>query len=399
MGRPLYDLSWPGEVRRAEARLGAEGIEVRPFRPADTYPLVAYFRAEFPTWIEFFRHKLDAGHDADEMVVATHGREVVGYCQHLEGDHVGPFGVAAAYRSRGVGAVMVYRLLEGLRAKGLRFAWFGETGRARPFYERAGFRVTRTYTLLQRDLAIPGAGSPVALHPGLERERGVIVRGPGDRRALAMCFTGHEFGEGLPTILDELQRRGAPASFFLTGEFLRRAPARPHVDRLVAAGHYLGPHSDRHLLYCAWTPDRRTLVTRAELAADLGANLEAIVACGVPRAGVRFYIPPYEHANEEIVAWSEGLGLVTVNRTAGTLSGADWTPRDDPRYRSTAAILESIYRREGEDDRGLNGFLLLLHVGAGPGRPDPFAARLGELLDFLGARGYALRRVDALLAP
>jgi peptidoglycan/xylan/chitin deacetylase (PgdA/CDA1 family) len=226
----------------------------------------------------------------------------------------------------------------------------------------------------------------------------VIVRGPRDRRALALCFTGHEFGEGLPTILGELERRGAPASFFLTGDLLRGDPFRPLVGRLVAAGHYLGPHSDKHLLYCAWTPARPTLVTRAELEGDLEANLEAVAAYGVPREAAPFFIPPYEHANEEIVAWSGALGLVAVNSTPGTLSTADWTPRGDPRYHSTEAIMESISRREGEEAQGLNGFLLLLHAGAGPGRPDPSAARLGELLDFLGGRGYALLRVDALLS-
>jgi GNAT superfamily N-acetyltransferase len=152
MGRDLYDLSWPDQARAAEARLRTEGIEVRSFDPLSTFALVEYFRAEFPDWVEFFVRKLDAGHERDEIVVATHGDRVVGYCQHLDADHVGPFGVAAAYRDRGIGTVMLYRLLDAMRQKGYRFAWFGETGRARPYYERAGFRLTRSYVLLRRDL-------------------------------------------------------------------------------------------------------------------------------------------------------------------------------------------------------------------------------------------------------
>jgi ribosomal protein S18 acetylase RimI-like enzyme len=153
MGRELYDLVWPADVRVAEARLHAEGVDVRSFEPAYTYALVEYFRAEFPDWVEFFKRKLDAGHDLDEMVIATDGDRVVGYCQHLDADHVGPFGVAAAYRNRGIGSVMLYRLLDRMREKGYRFAWFGETGRARLYYERAGFHVTRVYTILRRDLS------------------------------------------------------------------------------------------------------------------------------------------------------------------------------------------------------------------------------------------------------
>jgi peptidoglycan/xylan/chitin deacetylase (PgdA/CDA1 family) len=232
----------------------------------------------------------------------------------------------------------------------------------------------------------------------VEVVRGGIVRGPLGLRALALCYTGHEFGESLPQILDELARCQAHASFFLTGDFLRHPAFRPEVERLVAAGHSLGPHSDRHLLYCEWTPERSTRVSREQFAADLDANLGEIERYGVPRAAVRYYIPPYEHYNEEIVAWSQALGLVVVNYTPGTLSVADWTPQDHPRYRTTDEIYASIFQKEQDDPHGLNGFLLLMHAGAGPRRPDTSARRLGELLDYLLQRGYALVQVDALLA-
>jgi peptidoglycan/xylan/chitin deacetylase (PgdA/CDA1 family) len=249
--------------------------------------------------------------------------------------------------------------------------------------------------------AVPQLGAPRGEGEGnsaVEVVRGGIVRGPRGRRALALCYTGHEFGESLPQVMDELERREAQASFFLTGDFLRSPAFRPQVERLVAAGHYLGPHSDRHLLYCEWSPERPTRVSREEFAADLQANLGEIERYGVPRESVRHYIPPYELYNEEVVAWSPALGLAVVNYTPGTLSVADWTPEDHPHYRTTDEIYESIYAKERDDPHGLNGFLLLMHAGAGPGRPDTSARRLGELLEYLLQRGYALVRVDALLA-
>jgi len=60
--------------------------------------------------------------------------------------------VAAAHRNRGIGTVMLYRLLDQMRDRGYKFAWFGETGRARACYERAGFVVTRRYAVLSRTL-------------------------------------------------------------------------------------------------------------------------------------------------------------------------------------------------------------------------------------------------------
>jgi len=44
-------------------------------------------------------------------------------------------------------------------------------------------------------------------------------------------------------------------------------------------------------------------------------------------------------------------------------------------------------------------FILLLHIGSGPGRADKFPARFGALLDYLAAKGYQFVRVDELLQP
>jgi peptidoglycan/xylan/chitin deacetylase (PgdA/CDA1 family) len=230
-----------------------------------------------------------------------------------------------------------------------------------------------------------------------ERAHGGIVRGPAAERRIAIEFTGHEFAEGGTTILDELARRGARASFFLTGDFLRTPAFAPLIRRIVAEGHYLGPHSDKHLLYCDWAERERTLVTRDAFTRDVEDNLRAIEAFGVRRADARYWVPAYEWYNAEIAAWSAGLGLTLVNFTPGTRSNADYTGEADRNFVPSQRIYDSILAREREDPRGLNGYLLLLHVGAGPGRADKMHDRLGSLLDALTARGYRFVRVDDLL--
>lgn len=151
MGRPLYDLTRPPAAVEAERTLAAAGVVARGYLPGDEVAVKDFLAEDFPEgWIEFFQRKLDAREAVVDVIIACAGHRVIGYCQRLEGDHVGPFGVAEAYRGRGVGSVMLYRLLDALRARGFRFAWFGETGRAEPYYARAGFTVTRRYALLER---------------------------------------------------------------------------------------------------------------------------------------------------------------------------------------------------------------------------------------------------------
>ncbi|MCC6444306.1 MAG: GNAT family N-acetyltransferase [Armatimonadetes bacterium] len=152
MGCLLYNMRRPPEVAQSEARFREEGLEARYYDHSFAAALADFFRREFPAWVEFFIRQVTGRNDPDDIVIARHGKKVIGYCQRLEGDHVGPFGVAADYRNRGIGTIMLYHLLDRMREKGYRFAWFGETGRARPYYERAGFTLQRTYVILSRNI-------------------------------------------------------------------------------------------------------------------------------------------------------------------------------------------------------------------------------------------------------
>jgi len=227
---------------------------------------------------------------------------------------------------------------------------------------------------------------------------GAVIRGPVSKKEIALVFTGHEFAEGVPVILEQLGRHGGKASFSLTGDFLANSNHATLAAQIVKEGHYLGPHSDKHLLYCSWESSKKTLVTREEFAEDVGRNLAKIERLGVARSNVTFFLPPFEHCNAEIVRWSEGMGLRMINYTPGTRSNADYTGEAEPNFVSARTIYDSIVAKEKSDPKGLNGFILLLHIGAGPGRTDKFHARFGELLDYLAGRGYRFVRVDELLA-
>ena len=228
---------------------------------------------------------------------------------------------------------------------------------------------------------------------------GGIIRGATNRKQIALAFTGHSFAESGETILNELARQQAHASFFFTGDFLTNTNFTPLVRRIVKAGHYVGPHSDKHVLYCPWDGPKINLITHDEFRADLIANLEKLERCGVRRASVRFFLPPFEYYNRAVVDWSAEVGLTLINFTPGTRANADYMADADKHFISSQKIFDSILQRERDDAHGLNGFILLLHLGSGPERTDKFAAHFGELFTALAAKGYEFVRVDELLSP
>jgi peptidoglycan/xylan/chitin deacetylase (PgdA/CDA1 family) len=110
-----------------------------------------------------------------------------------------------------------------------------------------------------------------------------------------------------------------------------------------------------------------------------------------------FFLPPYEWYNDSVASWTRQLGFQLINYTPGTLSHADYTTSKDKNYRSGVAIYNSIINYEQAKPAGLNGFILLMHIGAGPERMDKFYTRLPVLIKYLKQKGYHFQRVDELL--
>jgi hypothetical protein len=107
---------------------------------------------------------------------------------------------------------------------------------------------------------------------------------------------------------------------------------------------------------------------------------------------------PYEHYTEEVARWAQAQGFVLISFTAGTKSHTDYMEDADPHFVPAEAWFDSILHAEHTDPDGLNGFLLLMHLGAGRKRTrDHPYERLGALLDALKGRGYEFVRVDELL--
>ncbi len=218
---------------------------------------------------------------------------------------------------------------------------------------------------------------------------GGIIRTDSTKKEIHLVFTGHEFGDGGEVIRRVLQNHGVKAAFFLTGDFYRNNFFSSLIRGLKSDGHYLGGHSDKHLLYCSWEKRDSLLVSKEEFAADLIANYAEIEKFGVRKSDAPFFLPPYEWYNESVSAWTKELGLTLVNFSPGTYSNADWTiPELGTQYLSSDTIYNRILAYERNHSNGLNGFILLTHIGVDPRRTDKFYLRLDGLMTELEKRGY-----------
>ena len=74
-------------------------------------------------------------------------------------------------------------------------------------------------------------------------------------------------------------------------------------------------------------------------------------------------------------------------------SNQDWShPELGKGYYSSDFIYDKILKYEEEN--GMNGFILLSHIGATPKRPDKFYLRLDDLITELKQRGYQFELLD-----
>ncbi|MDX1699630.1 MAG: glycoside hydrolase family 9 protein, partial [Melioribacteraceae bacterium] len=228
-----------------------------------------------------------------------------------------------------------------------------------------------------------------------EYSNGGIVRGDINEKTIHLIFTGGDYNDGAEKVLETLEKLEIKAHFFFTGDFYRNRENYDLIKELKNDGHYLGAHSDKHLLYASWKKRDSLLVTKDEFISDLKNNYKEMSRFGISREEAHLFLPPYEWYNDEIAAWTGELGLTLINFTPGTSSNADYTtPNMGEKYVGSNEIFNSILEYEQTKSNGLNGFLLLFHVGTDPARTDKFYNKLDDLIIELNRRGYRFSLFD-----
>ncbi|GGV72293.1 hypothetical protein GCM10010277_84970 [Streptomyces longisporoflavus] len=202
---------------------------------------------------------------------------------------------------------------------------------------------------------------------------------PTREREVALTFNAAWNDAGLDSILEELTRSRAPATFFLTGDFADRHPAV--VRKIAAAGHGLGNHSFSH--------PRFKDLTRAGRQHEVAAADRALRAAGAGRTVTPFFRFPYSQTSPAHIREVNALGFADIEYTADTNG-----------WKGTAGGM-TVDRAVDRALRALRpGAVLQMHVGASHGRTEVIDARaLPRILKVLTTRGYRVIDLRTLLTP
>ena len=233
-------------------------------------------------------------------------------------------------------------------------------------------------------------GSATAAHLTTQTDNNIyqdggIIRTDPSVKHMDFVFTAADKADGAERIISTLRKYNIKGGFFFTGEFFEMYP--DVVRRLVAEGHYVGSHSYGHLLYAPWGNRDSLLVTKQEFEEDIFKSYKVLREFGITDAP--YFIPPYEHYNATISSWARQLGLQVINYTPGTLTNGDYTTPEMKRYFSSKEILSRIWEYERTDPNGLNGHIMLIHLGTDPARTDKFYDKLPGLIRELRRKGYS----------
>ena len=199
-------------------------------------------------------------------------------------------------------------------------------------YDFARSAVTRVSTLLS--LLLPAVMLTIPFVANAE----VSARAGSDNRPVV--YLTFDDGPSADMVTDELlhvlARHNATATFFVTGQRVRREPDK--IAQIVYAGHAIGNHTHSHA--------KLTEVSDAQALSELKTASEVILAAGGPPPTC--FRPPFGSTDNRINKIASRLGLVPVGWSIDT--------RDWEKSTSIEAIAQALNRTSQDS-------IVLLHDG------------------------------------
>ena len=198
---------------------------------------------------------------------------------------------------------------------------------------------------------------------------------PTSRHVVALTFDAGANADAVPSVLATLRREGVPATFFLTGDFVRDFPGA--ARSIAAAGFRIGDHTVSH-------PYLTRLGDAAVRQEILGAARQITAVTG--KSPLPLFRFPFGDADARTIAIANQAGYVPVRWTVDTLG---W---EGTAGRITASVVASRVlgaARPGE--------IVLMHVGSNPDDHTTLDAdALPQVISGLRAQGYSFVTLDAL---
>lgn len=222
---------------------------------------------------------------------------------------------------------------------------------------------------------------------------GAMVRHNTDRSVIYLIFSADSMFEGAPSALDAMHSRGVKANFFFTGNFLERPENQTIVRRVVNEGHYVGGHSNHHILLADWGQGRPPLVTTDSMLDDARQNILALEKyAGVCADSCRWFLPPFEWIGPgQVKPLQDSLGFKVINPTPEIETYRDYTTPDMREYASSDSLIRQLFDHERRNS--LNGNFMIIHLGTQDVRTDKLYSHLPMILDSLSALGYTFERL------
>ena len=198
---------------------------------------------------------------------------------------------------------------------------------------------------------------------------------PTSRRVVALTFDAGANADAVPSILATLRREGVPATFFLTGNFVRDFPAA--ARSIAAAGFRIGDHTVSHP-YLTRLSDA---AVRQEVL-DSARQITAVTGKS-PLPLFRF---PFGDADARTIAIANQAGYVPVRWTVDTLG-----------WEGTAGHITATVVASRVLGAARPGEIVLMHVGSNPDDHTTLDAdALPQVISGLRAQGYSFVTLNAL---
>ena len=201
------------------------------------------------------------------------------------------------------------------------------------------------------------AGPGLLALPAVRRRMAPGLHGLGHTGHVALTFDDGPDPASTPRFLEELDRLGWRATFFMLGALARQAPAL--AAEVAAAGHEVAVHGWTHVSHLARRPG--TVVDEVRRARDTLGE--------VTGSSPRWLRPPYGVMSGGDLLATRATGLRPV---LWTTWGRDWTTDA-----SAAGVAAEVLRGCGRD--GASGPTVLLHDSDCTSAPGSWRSAVGAL--------------------